>query len=139
MHVADSANIFLPELSLAFEFQGETHYQSIGLFGSFQHKIANDKKKAELSKRIHHLNEALTKKDIGVTLLCIPYWWDRSITSLAGLIKYYRDDIPLSAVRFSKQKVQEMLCPPHSIQRTLMHSTLYKSNTAETLLNHEET
>ncbi len=42
-------HIFLPELSLAFEYQGEPHYIA-SIYGSKKHKESNDRRKAYWAK-----------------------------------------------------------------------------------------
>jgi hypothetical protein len=35
---------------------------------------------------------------MGITLITIPFWWNKSVTSLAATIKYYRPDIPFENI-----------------------------------------
>jgi hypothetical protein len=73
--------IFFPHLSLAFEYQGEHHYFSKGLFGSSSVSQRRDQAKLKFASQL------------GVTLIPIPFWWDKSSHSLASTIRYYRPDI----------------------------------------------
>ncbi len=34
-------------------------------------------------------------KELGITLITIPYWWDGKLSSLAATIQHIRPDIPL--------------------------------------------
>jgi len=73
-----------PSLSLAFEYQGEHHYLH-SIFGELP-KIQNrDDRKKHLSNFI------------GISLIQVPFWWNRQISSLAETIKYHRPDIILPA------------------------------------------
>lgn len=55
-------DVFVPALRLAFEYQGQQHYQNSVYFGTYSLRKQNDEdKKAACLK-------------YGVTLLEIPYW-----------------------------------------------------------------
>jgi hypothetical protein len=75
------SKIFIPSLSLAFEYQGEIHYRTSILHGSAAQRQKIDQAKANYAK------------DIGVTLIPIPFWWDKSSESLAATIHHYRPDL----------------------------------------------
>jgi hypothetical protein len=78
----------LPQLSLALEYQGETHYFSSHTFGN-----ASSRQRADLLK----VNFA---SEMGITLIPIPFWWDKSSNSLAATIHVYRPDvIPASGTK----------------------------------------
>jgi hypothetical protein len=38
-----------------------------------------------------------TSKERGISLIEIPFWWDRTESSLIATIHYFRPDIPLSS------------------------------------------
>jgi hypothetical protein len=76
--------IFFPHLSLAFEYQGEHHYIS-NYFGSSSVRQRRDQAKVKFASQL------------GITLISIPFWWDRTSDSLASTIEYYRPDIHLQA------------------------------------------
>ena len=74
-------DIFLPKEKLAFEYQGEQHYHDIYSLGSGWNQKERDKEKRILCK----------EKEI--TLIEIPYWWDKQISSLAATIQNERNDL----------------------------------------------
>jgi hypothetical protein len=71
---------FLPNHSIALEYQGETHYFSSHIFGR-----ASDRKRLDQNKL-----QFATK--MGITLISIPFWWDKSSRSLAATIRSVRPD-----------------------------------------------
>jgi hypothetical protein len=77
--------IFFPQLSLAFEYQGEHHYSSTLYLGDSIIRKRRDQAKRKFASQF------------GITLISIPFWWDRSSDSLASTIEYYRPDINLQA------------------------------------------
>jgi hypothetical protein len=81
LNLDDLSQVFLPQYSLALEYQGEQHYYSTHIFGK-----ASDRQKTDKLKH-NFANE------MGITLLSIPYWWDKSPSSLAATIQYHRPDI----------------------------------------------
>ena len=68
-------DVFLPDLSVAFEYQGRQHYQDIQYFGPVQTYSSRD--------------SAKRKKCIesGITLIEVPYSWDNTVDSLISLIQ----------------------------------------------------
>ncbi len=76
-------DIFIPSLSLAFEAQGQQHYNWHYKYGNplLQQKRDEEKKRACGDHR--------------VTLIHIPYWWDFRVESLAATIRKARPDLPL--------------------------------------------
>jgi hypothetical protein len=76
--------IFLPQLSLAFEYQGEHHYFT-NYLGSSEIRQRRDQAKIKFASQL------------GITLISIPFWWDRSSNSLISTIQYYRPDIVLQS------------------------------------------
>jgi hypothetical protein len=59
------------------------HYFDIGIYGQLRRRQNVDQLKAEVSKRA------------GVTLIKVPYWWDKSKESLMATIRQARPDIEL--------------------------------------------
>jgi hypothetical protein len=85
-------DIYIPSLSLAFEFQGEQHYseaykkhgnlnENRSFFSNFEQRLKKDEEKRETCKRL------------GITLIEVPFWWDRKIDTLKTMIVNYRPDI----------------------------------------------
>jgi hypothetical protein len=58
-------DVYLPSLSLAFEYQGIQHYEDKFYFGTASREYSQrDKEKRAACK------------EIGITLIEVPYWWD---------------------------------------------------------------
>jgi hypothetical protein len=58
-------DVYIPQLKLGFEYQGEQHYSYHFLYGDPQLQQRRDaEKKAKCV-------------EVGITLIEIPYWWDR--------------------------------------------------------------
>jgi hypothetical protein len=76
-------DIFIPKLSLAVEFQGQQHFQPHYIFGSFATQQFKDNQKRAACSRA------------GITLIEIPYWWDKTKQSLAATIQQQRPDLGL--------------------------------------------
>jgi hypothetical protein len=72
--------IFLPHLSLALEYQGEQHYTTT-YFGSLPSYQRRDQLKRKFAAQL------------GLTLIPIPFWWDKSSSSLTSTLHYYRPDL----------------------------------------------
>lgn len=71
-------DIYLPSYSLVIEYQGQQHYKDNWfLFGCSQDVQSKDQEKKEA------FNKA------GLTLVHIPFWWDLTTESLAGIFCLY--------------------------------------------------
>jgi hypothetical protein len=80
-HTPMQLDIYIPSLSLAFEYQGEQHYFTHYLFGSPDIQQQRDVEKQQ------------TCKAAGITLVHIPYWWDKEKSSLVATIRHHRSDL----------------------------------------------
>src|SRR5690349_7901399 len=74
-------DIFIPSAALALEYQGGQHFASNSLHGS-----PDDNKKRDAQKR-------RACKEAGITLIEIPFWWDREQDSIAATIHSIRPDL----------------------------------------------
>jgi hypothetical protein len=79
-------DIFLPNEGLAFEYQGEQHYEDKYLLGSQWQQKQRDNAKKEICQMG------------GITLIEVPYWWDKQIPSLVGTIHEMCADLLLDRV-----------------------------------------
>jgi len=78
-------DIFIPSLKLAFEYQGQQHYHNHKVFGEV----------TPITQRDDSRRQACAS--LGMTLLEVPYWWQRDKESILALIKQYRPDMVLNA------------------------------------------
>eukprot|EP01124_Arcella_intermedia_P021968 TRINITY_DN3174_c0_g1_i5.p1 TRINITY_DN3174_c0_g1~~TRINITY_DN3174_c0_g1_i5.p1 ORF type:complete len:431 (+),score=96.59 TRINITY_DN3174_c0_g1_i5:19-1311(+) len=75
-------DIWVPEYQLALEYQGEHHYNEIcSAYGPLALYIDRDMRKKQRCA------------EEGITLLTIPYWWDRKKESLTATLHLFRPDI----------------------------------------------
>lgn len=71
-------DVFLPSLSLGLEYQGEQHYKWHFLIGSpSDQQVKDSEKKIQCEKH-------------GITLIEVPYWWDKKSESLAATVRLHR-------------------------------------------------
>jgi len=75
-------DVFIPSLSMAFEYNGEYHYKFVPIYGS-----KNISQRDEKKRRI-------CEQD-GISLFVIPYWWNRTTESVAATISSRRPDIKI--------------------------------------------
>jgi hypothetical protein len=104
--------IFIPSLSLAFEYQGETHYFSTHTYGSAHTRQKKDEIKKNFAKKL------------GITLIDIPFWWNKSANSLAATIHYRRMDL------LDKPK-EGVLRIPEKMPYRLQNRIAWKRNIAQ--------
>jgi len=74
-------DIFITELNLALEYQGEQHFHQTNIYGSLQFQKMRDKEKREKCERS------------GITLIEVPYWWDGKKESLMATINKKRPEL----------------------------------------------
>lgn len=68
-------DLFLPDINLAFEYNGEQHYHDYPAFAPVELYVQRDAEKLKLCK----LN--------GIDLVVVPYWWDETEASLINFIE----------------------------------------------------
>jgi hypothetical protein len=78
-------DIFVPSFKLAFEYQGQQHYQPTD--GSMM-QVTVPEVQQQLDKQ-----KLWLCKSHGITLIAIPYWWDRTLASLAATVHMHRPDL----------------------------------------------
>ena len=74
-------DVFLPHFRVAFEYHGEHHYEEIPTFGTVDLYRERDREKVSCAQLS------------GVTLVHVPYWWDRSKESLLKIIDHVHPSI----------------------------------------------
>jgi hypothetical protein len=74
-------DIFLPRLMLALEYQGEQHFFDVVRFAPQRQYAARDEQKR------------IACKEIGITLVEIPFWWDFRLSSLRTTLHQVRPDL----------------------------------------------
>lgn len=74
-------DIFIPQLSLAFEYQGKQHYKNIYAIG--EHRTVQER---------DNLKQVLCEK-ANITLIEVPYWWEGSVDTLAATIRQQRPEL----------------------------------------------
>lgn len=74
-------DIFLPDEKLAFEYQGEHHYNDIHTMGN---KWVQQQRDEEKRRKCTGHN---------ITLIEVPYWWNNERSSLIATIHKHRPDL----------------------------------------------
>jgi hypothetical protein len=93
---------FISSLAIAFEFQGEQHYGA-HIYGHTSRSISNDAEKRSFCSKL------------GVTLIEVPFWWDKSKEQLESAIARVRPDIIQHVVKGK----------PFATSQEIKRSTLY--------------
>lgn len=74
-------DVFVPILSLAFEYHGPQHYFFHHYYGSSDDQMLRD------------VHKRLACEKAGITLIEIPFWWDQKISSLQATVHKFRPDL----------------------------------------------
>jgi hypothetical protein len=74
-------DVYVPALSLGFEYQGEQHYNWHFFYGSSKDLSQRDQDKRTAARQA------------GITLIEIPYWWDQRLATLQATIHKIRPDL----------------------------------------------
>lgn len=84
-------DVYVESLKLAVEYQGEQHYKAIHWSSDFVTQQIRDEEKRRACKQV--LKTVVIKcVQHNVTLVEVPYWWDRTTESLAATIHKVRSD-----------------------------------------------
>jgi hypothetical protein len=78
-------DIFVPALRIALEFDGEHHYGDVSGVGQWTEKAASDAQKMAICLRE------------GISLVRVPYWWDRKQSTLKQLVVAVRPELVASS------------------------------------------
>jgi hypothetical protein len=76
-------DIFVKELRLALEYQGEQHYKDLPGSGFMSVSERQKRDADKMASSIKH----------GITLVYIPYWWDETKDSLSSTLHQFMPDI----------------------------------------------
>eukprot|EP01114_Cavostelium_apophysatum_P008802 TRINITY_DN2161_c0_g2_i1.p1 TRINITY_DN2161_c0_g2~~TRINITY_DN2161_c0_g2_i1.p1 ORF type:complete len:525 (-),score=71.58 TRINITY_DN2161_c0_g2_i1:75-1649(-) len=100
-------DIAIPDLALVFEYQGRQHYLETRVFSNNSLQRERDEKK----------RESLKKK--GLTLVEVPFWWDRQHESLLASVEALRPDVSKLAAEPFVSKVRHATpkLPPDYVTR----------------------
>jgi hypothetical protein len=116
-------DIFLPSMALAFEYHGEQHFGWHFFFGSPKAQKERDAEKHKACK------------ELGITLVEIPYWWDGTAASLAATIlncrpgNFHKDAfvMPSELQQQLKERPTQDLSPIPSKQPTVLPTNVHVS------------
>lgn len=107
-------DVWIQSLNIAFEYNGEMHYQQQDLFPGRDRVSARDIVSSLTISFLQMKEKRKTCKLNGLTLIDIPFWWDRQKESLRATIHKYRPElisnsethnsIPLQNPNFERNK-----------------------------------
>lgn len=89
-------DVFLPDLRLAVEFNGEHHYEELPFFAPLEVTQLRDSEKRRLCEQA------------GIRLVTVPYWWNKSLPELAATIHAYYPGLLRNALD-AQQHCQQQL------------------------------
>lgn len=72
---------YIPSLNVAFEYNGNHHYKNTVYQGPCHTRIDNDR---------HKIGQC---GNLGISLITVPHWWDKTEGSLQATIHAARPDI----------------------------------------------
>eukprot|EP01114_Cavostelium_apophysatum_P017721 TRINITY_DN5331_c0_g1_i3.p1 TRINITY_DN5331_c0_g1~~TRINITY_DN5331_c0_g1_i3.p1 ORF type:complete len:845 (-),score=169.37 TRINITY_DN5331_c0_g1_i3:2211-4745(-) len=107
-------DMFFPSEKLAVEFQGQVHFSQLFKQQSMRIRQQND----ELKR--------LACRDAGITLVAIPYWWDRSKDQLIATVRQQRPDLLFEA-KINQNAIPLSQISPRMDQSVLMSAGDWKS------------
>lgn len=67
-------DVFIPSQNLAFEYQGEIHYEDSLHYGETKYRQHVDQQKRSICEKA------------GIKLVTVPYWWDGTLTALKQMM-----------------------------------------------------
>jgi len=85
----------MPDLSLAFEYQGEQHYIPKYSVYNFASQTTRDAAKRKACVKVKIIGIA-NFSQAGICLIEVPYWWDGHVDSLATTIHQHRPELFLN-------------------------------------------
>ena len=100
-------DFFYPKYNLAIEYHGAHHYKVSNF-------LTHDK--SFESTHLQDLNKAALCKEKGITLIEVPYWWDRRVESLAATIHSQRPEL------FRHEPIEEPIRATPPTQRKIERS-----------------
>mmetsp|Transcript_8593 Transcript_8593/g.9577 ORF Transcript_8593/g.9577 Transcript_8593/m.9577 type:complete len:691 (-) Transcript_8593:18-2090(-) len=110
-------DIFIPKLDIVVEYQGEQHYKD----NIFPEGLSTSSRDALDTEKLAICRE------IGVTVVPIPYWWGDNIDAVIATIRYFCPHVTFDGIKYTG--VKPLLELPKSV--TEMKTTLMfpKQNT----------
>jgi len=84
-------DLFSQSLSIAFEYQGRSHFHWHHIYGYPNAQKNRDEKKKQDCARL------------GITLLEVPYWWNGKPSSLVEMIRMHRPDLLLHCLHMHRE------------------------------------
>jgi hypothetical protein len=79
-------DIYVPSLAIGFEYQGNYHYQTHWSMGNAESVQKRDQEKEVICKQL------------GITLIAVPYWWKKDVQYIEAILSKQRPDILQSKV-----------------------------------------